>query len=448
MVNELDRAHINEDTHTAALQTPVDPLVWLLGMVRPVPTARPLREETKDVQEHDDFAASTQQRDAAVPPPVVELTYMVAAEKCPPPLHAARADLPAPASAYADPYGFRHVARDAQHNAESKRGSTLSAPSLRELLDVYDQKQEARKEEWDAYLVKHAPAIENAPQSAWQGLFLRLRRLDMATSNGKAQWRSFQRMCTHGVPMAYRPMVWSECVRASELAEPGRYQELVAAVDQAPKRDKQITLDVFRTMPTNLFFGKSGAGVAKLQRILEAHSMYSPSRGYCQGMNNIAAILLLTYASEEDAFWAFVGIIETILPPAYFATEMHVAQADQRILLSLVRTGMPRIAAHMRALRVELAAVTYAWFLSLFTIWDILLVDGSSAMFRIAYAILALDAQELLATQTAAAFYDRLHLAAAQLTDADRLIELRASIRASYITTRRKKFVARTFKRY
>jgi len=43
----------------------------------------------------------------------------------------------------------------------------------------------------------------------------------------------------------------------------------------------------------------------------------NPDVGYCQGMNVVAAILLLTYATEEDAFWSLVSLIENILPAGY-----------------------------------------------------------------------------------------------------------------------------------
>ena len=102
---------------------------------------------------------------------------------------------------------------------------------------------------------------------------------------------------------------------------------------------------------------------------------------------------------------------------------------------------------------MELPAVTYAWFLSLFRaclpietlfrVWDVLFLDGSSTLFRIAYAILALKSKSLLDTRTAASFYQHLHLAASHLYDADELllicINLRDKIRANDIAARRAK---------
>jgi len=46
-------------------------------------------------------------------------------------------------------------------------------------------------------------------------------------------------------------------------------------------------------------------------------------------MNLLAAALILVL-EEEDAFWCFVNIVENMLPPNYFTSNLLVSQADQR----------------------------------------------------------------------------------------------------------------------
>jgi len=41
-----------------------------------------------------------------------------------------------------------------------------------------------------------------------------------------------------------------------------------------------------------------------LFHVLAAYSMYNTEVGYCQGMSQIAALLLMYLVEEEDAFWA------------------------------------------------------------------------------------------------------------------------------------------------
>ena len=427
------------DSSPAPTESPAndgsDALAWLQSVVladEPPASASPQRTATPNTQPVSRASSPASSETALPMAPVVELAHMVPVESRPPPFLPPLQD----EGIQIDRYGFLYTPE-----------SSPSVPS-----EVYDAYQAERKSQWDAYLA----AEYTHHETPWQDLFHTLRQLDHSTSTGQATWRAFQRMCQQGIPMCYRPMVWAECVRAAELAEPGLYQDLVASVSHS---DRQIALDARRTMPTNSFFGGKGPGVEKLQRLLEAQCARDPAQGYCQGMNNLAAILLLTYTHEEDAFWTMSGIIQHILPDGFYASSMRVPQADQRVLLGLVRTGMPKVHAHFTALHVELPAVTYAWFLSLFTsclpietlfrVWDMMLVDGHIVLFRVAYAILAQTAPALLAASSASAVYHVLHDAAAKWVDAESLVQavvqLRTAIRVSEVTTRRARALSRTY---
>jgi hypothetical protein len=55
------------------------------------------------------------------------------------------------------------------------------------------------------------------------------------------------------------------------------------------------------------------------------------------------------------------------LPSDYYTSHLLVSQADQRVLKDLIEKLMPDVTAHLEDLGVELPAVTFGWFLSLFT---------------------------------------------------------------------------------
>lgn len=40
-----------------------------------------------------------------------------------------------------------------------------------------------------------------------------------------------------------------------------------------------------------------------------AYSMYNQEIGYCQGMSQVAALLLIYLNEEEDAFWALSALM-------------------------------------------------------------------------------------------------------------------------------------------
>ncbi|WFD33386.1 hypothetical protein MCUN1_000199 [Malassezia cuniculi] len=321
--------------------------------------------------------------------------------------------------------------------------AALPSQSVRRLLqhmhDMYDRQQAERRTQWDAFLTRNTE--DTLPAYISEAL----------PKRGTPDWDAFQKLCQGGVPMVYRAAVWSQCVGAADVAEPGRYTELCAG-----EPESQIELDVRRTMPNNLFFGGDGPGVPKLRRVLAAYARYDPASGYCQGMNNLAAVLLLVFSNEQDAFWAFAGIVHKVLPLGYYGEDMSVAHADQQVLLDLVRSGLPKLMAHIESLGIELRAVTIGWFLSLFTtclpietllrVWDVLFVEGNVVLFRVAFAILHLKAPQLLATSSDSGFYARLHMLASHMFDADEILQtcnaLRATIRADEIAMRRRKHLA------
>jgi hypothetical protein len=152
-----------------------------------------------------------------------------------------------------------------------------------------------------------------------------------------------------------------------------------------------ISIDLHRTFPdnehfrctdpeTHLYECYSVACVPKihsLRRILLALSIYSPSIGYCQSLNFIAAMLLLCLEDEERTFWVMVATTSDILPPAIYDATMEDATVDQLTLLWLIFDTYPaiwsRISNDMPFWELEQkerpqpsALVTTHWFLTLF----------------------------------------------------------------------------------
>lgn len=72
---------------------------------------------------------------------------------------------------------------------------------------------------------------------------------------------------------------------------------------------RQVELDLHRTYPDESYFSNPLPGYNALRRVLVAFSKYDSNLGYVQGMNFIAGALLW-HASEVDAFWLFVALME------------------------------------------------------------------------------------------------------------------------------------------
>ena len=91
-------------------------------------------------------------------------------------------------------------------------------------------------------------------------------------SASKDERRELDRLVRGGIPLAYRAKAWLECSGALEMREPGVFADLLAECDSGAAVVKEIEKDVCRTMPLNIFFGRTGAGVEKLRRVLMAYS--------------------------------------------------------------------------------------------------------------------------------------------------------------------------------
>lgn len=235
---------------------------------------------------------------------------------------------------------------------------------------------------------------------------------------GRAKWNEFNRLVLGGIPVLMRSKIWAECSGATNLRIPGYYDDLVSRPESEdnPEVAQQIRADINRTLTDNIFFRK-GPGVQKLNEVLLAYSRRNPDVGYCQGMNLIAANLLLIMPSAEEAFWILACIIEKILPSGYYDHSLLSSRADQQVLRSYVAEVLPRLSAHFDDLGIALETMTFQWFLSVFTdclsaealfrVWDVVFCfgDGSTFLFQVALALLKLNEQQLLGCVTPAAVY-------------------------------------------
>ncbi|KAI0648684.1 TBC-domain-containing protein [Trametes meyenii] len=337
---------------------------------------------------------------------------------------------------------------------------------LLQLTDIHDQRQAAQRKEWDLFLKNRSKAVaskamslsnRSAPSGGGAAQLLGLGTTDEAEelehsegligfaqfglSSRKDEKREFDRLVRNGIPLAYRSKAWLECSGALDMREPGVFADLLAEVDASSSVVREIDKDVCRTMPLNIFFGRTGAGVEKLRRVLMAYSKRNPSVGYCQGMNLVTSTLLLVHADEEEAFWVLTAIIERLLPEDFFSPSLLSSRACPLVLLDYVQELMPKLSSHLSELGVDLGAICFSWFLSLFTdclpietlfrVWDIFMVDGVDVLFRIAFAVLRTNEQELMRCSSVPAVYVALESLPNRMWEADKLLQMEAELRSS-----------------
>jgi len=73
-----------------------------------------------------------------------------------------------------------------------------------------------------------------------------------------------------------------------------------------------VEKDVHRTDRSHPFFCGEGSAehLAQLRAILLTYCMYNFDLGYCQGMSDLAAPILVVMQNEADAFWCFVALMD------------------------------------------------------------------------------------------------------------------------------------------
>jgi small G protein signaling modulator 3 len=181
--------------------------------------------------------------------------------------------------------------------------------------------------------------------------------------------------------------------------------------------------------------GESWYFVASVRSVDSSYgSRRNPSVGYCQGMNLITSTLLLVHADEEQAFWMLSAIVERLLPEDFFSPSLLPSRACPMVLVHFVQQQLPRLHTHLEGLGIDLGAICFSWFLSLFTdclpvetlfrVWDVFLVDGLDVLFRIAMAILKGNEAELLQCQSIPAVYVALENLPTRMWEADKLLQV------------------------
>ncbi|KAF8340494.1 rab-GTPase-TBC domain-containing protein [Cantharellus anzutake] len=336
-------------------------------------------------------------------------------------------------------------------------GSTV-ALLISRLTELHDKQQAAQKTEWDTFLKKRKRTAKGnllssgaavlfgaSPSELGDEELLPSEGLigvaQMGLSANKEEWKEFSRLVRGGVPLVYRAKIWSECSGALEIAEPGVFQELLSTRGSEIPHPTlvEIDKDVRRTMPTNIFFGGDGVGVNKLRRVLQAYSWRNPDVGYCQGMNLIASTLLLVHADEELAFWVLAAIIEKLLPQDFFGQSLLVSRACPLVLLDYVQELQPKLYTHLQQLGVDLGAICFSWFLSLFTdclpvetlfrVWDVFFVEGMDVLFRVAIAIIRINETQLLACDSISSLYIQLESITTRMWHPDKLLKVESELK-------------------
>lgn len=201
-----------------------------------------------------------------------------------------------------------------------------------------------------------------------------------------------------GVPSASRGFVWTERIgNALQLTQ--------VQFDGFSKKAKVLSVDLENVYPELKMFGAGCPYHDDLQAVLRAHSSYWASRDananpHTEKIACAAASLILALGSPFQSWVALENLLTRghLIKPM-FARDEQALIACYTSFLKVFSTRLPSLYRHFQSQNVSPSSYLTPLVMSLFTeqfsldvtfrIWDVMLFEGDSFMFRVALATLA-----------------------------------------------------------
>ncbi|KAF0687001.1 Aste57867_21221 [Aphanomyces stellatus] len=102
-----------------------------------------------------------------------------------------------------------------------------------------------------------------------------------------------------------------------------------------------------------------------LRRVLVAFAKRNTQIGYCQGMNEILAVLLRQHMSEDVAFWALVYLVEDVFPD-YHSPSLVGLHTDCAVIETLLCQNDPHLVHHLQSLGLNMEVLCTNWLMACF----------------------------------------------------------------------------------
>eukprot|EP01125_Pyxidicula_operculata_P016093 TRINITY_DN550_c0_g3_i1.p1 TRINITY_DN550_c0_g3~~TRINITY_DN550_c0_g3_i1.p1 ORF type:complete len:421 (-),score=69.69 TRINITY_DN550_c0_g3_i1:97-1359(-) len=220
---------------------------------------------------------------------------------------------------------------------EAMDDGTHRAKQLK-LLIICRNLEEAKKVK-----VKAANPEENDHEIWWASKLAKDKLQQYTPSNAK-NYQALRERVRHGIPGPLRGDVWPILSGAKEMSVTGLYQNLLQQAP-VPEVSERIRRDLPRTLPNHPFF-QTDEGQLQLKNVLQAYSVKTPEIGYCQGMNFIVGILLLT-VSEENAFWVLNAIMDEYEMKGFFGDDVQLLGTSMMQLETCMKLQVSDIWNHL-----------------------------------------------------------------------------------------------------
>lgn len=213
-----------------------------------------------------------------------------------------------------------------------------------------------------------------------------------------------------GIPLKLRGQAWALLLDVEKVKQANfrKYEKMKEQAKRYSTEIKQIDLDVNRTFRNHIMFmERFGVKQQALFHVLAAYSVYNTEVSYCQGMSQIAAILLM-YMNEEDAFWALSQLLtnQKHAMHGFFIPGFPKLQRFQVHHDKILSKLLSKLRKHLEKEQMSTGIYTTKWFLQCFIdrtpftltlrLWDIYILEGEKVLTAMAYTLLKLHKKHLL----------------------------------------------------
>ncbi|KAI8062301.1 rab-GTPase-TBC domain-containing protein [Gilbertella persicaria] len=321
---------------------------------------------------------------------------------------------------------FSQITSSSIHTVQKSCSSlSLSKP----LVLQYEQRPEKlpdiaqEMEKWYAMTDRYGFLAEDASKSIaiskekeversekWADMATRVRIHD-ETLYGFIPSYKFKKRVYKGIPDCWRRDAWyylvTDCLKKAKDDDQLKrtYQQLL---QKENTHERQIDLDIPRTLRDHIMFKQRyGSGQRALFNVLRAFANYDEEVGYCQGMTNIVATILM-YCEEEKAFSILVHMfirdsLHHLYIPGFPALLESFFIQD-----TLLQQYIPKLYHHLTQLGLSSDIYATRWYITLFAggviqyhtlirIWDVYFLCGYDIFFFVAVALLKIYEARLLA---------------------------------------------------
>ena len=199
--------------------------------------------------------------------------------------------------------------------------------------------------------------------------------------------------------------IWKILLNYNSIKKKYNYKTIKESINKEVKKDSifdLIELDIIRTS----FKNNQKENQEKLGNILKVASRELPTVNYCQGMNHIAAFLLvLCDEDEEETFYLFLSILFATDYCSLVVNDLSKLNAFFYCFERLLNIMFPEMNTYLKNSKVGGGFFLSSWFITLFTnsfsndkgndniktivkIFDLFLLSGWKSIFKIGIGLI------------------------------------------------------------